>query len=114
MKNTALKQQFIHLSVDVKIPEDTIATINKVYVQEAIKILLQSDLEALRGNSPIDILQKLGVSLQKNQSKNQTATKGKWAKIMEQIEQNAMGEEAGKEFDKGREEFRATFAIGDV
>jgi len=25
-----------------------------------------------------------------------------------------MGEEAGKEFDKGRKEFRETFAIGDA
>ncbi|WP_171899643.1 hypothetical protein [Candidatus Marithrix sp. Canyon 246] len=44
--------------------------------------------------------------------RNQFATKGKWAKIMDKIEQNAMGEEAGKEFDKGRREFRETFAIG--
>jgi hypothetical protein len=103
-----------NLSIDVKIPANTIASINKVYVQEAIRILLQSDLEALVGNSPEEILQRLGFSSPKNKLKNKVATKGKWAKIMEQIEQNAMGEEAGKEFDKGREEFRATFAIGDA
>jgi hypothetical protein len=108
--NTALKKQSLHLFIDVKIPEKTIASINKVYVQEAIRILLQSDLEALAGDSPEDILQGLGFSLPKNQS----ATKGKWARIMEEIEPNAMGEEAGKEFDKGRKEFRETFAIGDA
>lgn len=112
--NTALKKQSIHFSIDVKIPENTIATINTVYVQEAIRILLQSDLEALAGDSPEEILQKLGFSSLKNQIKSQSATQGKWAKIMEKIEQNAMGEEAGKEFDKGRKEFRETFAIGDA
>jgi len=56
--NTALKKQSIHLFIDVKIPKNTIANINKVYVQEAIRILLQSDLEALAGESPEEILQK--------------------------------------------------------
>jgi hypothetical protein len=112
--NTTLKKQSLHLFIDVKIPEKTIASINKVYVQEAIRILLQSDLEALAGDSPEDILQGLGFSLPKNKLKNKSATKGKWARIMEEIEQNAMGEEAGKEFDKGRKEFRETFAIGDA
>ena len=46
------------LFIDVKIPKNTIANINKVYVQEAIRILLQSDLEALAGESPEEILQK--------------------------------------------------------
>jgi hypothetical protein len=58
--NTTLKKQSLHLFIDVKIPEKTIASINKVYVQEAIRILLQSDLEALAGDSPEDILQGLG------------------------------------------------------
>jgi hypothetical protein len=71
--NTAL--QSIHLFIDVKIPVNTVANINKVYIQEAIRILLQSDLEALVGDSPEDILQRLGVP------KNKSATEGKWAKI---------------------------------
>ncbi len=51
-------------------------------------------------------------NMNRMKDRNQFATKGKWAKIMDKIEQNAMGEEAGKEFDKGRREFRETFAIG--
>jgi hypothetical protein len=112
--NTPLKKQSIHLFIDINIPESTVLDINQTSIQEAIRRLFQNNLQALAGDSPEEILQKLGFSSPRNELKNKSATKGKWARIIEQIEQNAMGEEAGKEFDKGRKEFRETFAIGDA
>ena len=108
--NTPLKKQSIHLFIDINIPESTVFDINQTSIQEAIRRLFQNNLQALVGDSPEEILQKLGFS----SKRNEPATKGKWARVMEEIEQNAMGKEAGKEFDKGRKEFRETFAIGDA
>jgi hypothetical protein len=108
-----LKTQQIHLAIDINIPETTTIDINQESIQEAMRRLLQNNLQALTGNSPEEILLRLGLSAQKA-PKESYPQKGKWAKVVARLEESAMGEKAAQAFDKGRKEFRETFAIGDT
>ncbi len=110
--NISLKKQYIHLVIDI--PETTDININQESVQEAIQRLFQNNLQALAGNSPEEILLRLGFLSAQNDTNKPYPQKGKWAKIVARLEKSAMGKEAEKEFDKGRKEFRETFAIGDT
>ena len=111
--STSLKKHSLHLFIDINLPETTTLDINQASLQEAIRRLFQNNLRALSGNSPEDILLRLGLPA-KNEIKALALQKGKWAKVVEHLEKNAMGKEAAKEFEKGRKAFRETFAIGDT
>ena len=112
--NISLKKQHIQLVVDVNIPETITIDINQEFIQEAVRRLFQNNLQALTGNSPEEILFRLGFHHAQNKTEKPYPQQGKWAKVVARLEKDAMGEEAGKEFDKGRKEFRETFAIGDT
>jgi Na+/citrate or Na+/malate symporter len=54
MKNTSekiSKENHLHLSIDVKIP-GTIVNVNRKSLQEALRILLQTNPKALTAHSP--------------------------------------------------------------
>jgi hypothetical protein len=113
INNIPLKTQHLHLVIDINVPETTTVDINQESIQEAIRRLFQNNLQALVGDSPEEILFRLGF-LTPNESNKSSLQKGKWAKIVARLEENAMGKEAEKAFNKGRKEFRETFAIGDT
>jgi len=112
MKNpNQLPKSGTHLLIELNFPESTTIDINREYVQEAVKMLLWRNPQALVGHSAEEIYQKLVLSGTNNESQ---LPKGKWANIINNLEKNAMGKEAAKEFDQGCQKFRETFAIGDT
>lgn len=107
-KETLQSSQF-SLSINVRVP-DTIVNINQKYIQEALQQivneLFRNHPEALNGNSPAEICERLNI-LSINKPKNT----GKWKKFTQGLRQHAMGKEAGEAFDKGRKEFHDNFMI---
>jgi hypothetical protein len=112
-KQDQIPTSSIHLIIELNFPKSLMIGINQEYVQEAIKMLLWKNPQALIGNSPEEIYQKLVLSGTNNESDTSTS-KGKWAKVIENLQKNAMGKEAAEEFNQGRQKFRETFAIGDT
>jgi hypothetical protein len=103
-KETSQHHQF-DLSINVSVPDTTI-NINQKYVQEAleqiINELFRKNPEALKGNSPEEIREKLNINgIYSNKPKNT----GKWKNFTQGLRQHAMGKEAGEAFDNGRKEF---------
>jgi len=107
-KETSQSSQF-SLSINIAIP-NTVVNINQKYVQEALQQivneLFRSYPEALNGESPKEIRDRLNIS-----SINKPKNTGKWKKFTQGLRQHAMGKEAGEAFDKGRKEFRDNFIM---
>jgi hypothetical protein len=99
------------LFIEINFPEHITSGINREYVQEAVQMLFWKNPQALVGHSAEEIYQKLVHSETNHES---DTGKRKWAKVIKNLEKNAMGKEAAKEFDQGRQKFRETFAIGDT
>ncbi len=108
----AVKENYLHLSIDVKIP-GTLVNVNQGFIQEAVRILIQNNPQALTGNSPEDVLINLGFSSENMSNANPYKPQKKWGKMLQRLKKHSMSPESLKKFNEGREEFRENFVMTD-